>query len=120
MPDNLKLYFSLVSGEMYYIEEDEVKNVKQTEIPLIAKPSDKCNKCYGRFYEGRHANLRAGKWQHDFYVPCTRCSKKLVDWENLSDKDISIENTVTTNELQEHDRNENLVNKLNEVNNDAK
>jgi len=93
MSANLKLYFSLISGELYYIEEDEVKNQEDTQIPLLKKPDSKCKQCYGRFYIGKEVNK-------NYYVPCPRCSRKCIDWETVKEN-ITVATTKQTTELDD-------------------
>ena len=79
----LKLFFSLITGNLYYVEEDEVKNLDQAQLPLKQKPSSSCKKCYGRFYVGRDIN-------RNYYIPCPKCGLKCIDQEALKDKDIVV------------------------------
>jgi len=94
--DELKLFFSLISGDMYYVEEDEVKNLDKSQVPLKKKPSSSCKKCYGRFYIGLETKSKS-------YVPCPKCISKCVDWSALKDENITIETPKTTNEIADHD-----------------
>lgn len=91
MKDNLKLYFSLISGELFYIEEDEIKNMDETQIPLKKKPNSSCNKCYGRFHVGFHT-------QGKYYIPCPKCLRKCADFDLIKD-DITVEAPKTTNQI---------------------
>ena len=90
----LRLFFSLTSGEIYNIAEDEVKNLDKNQIPLKNKPPRKCNRCYGRMYEGKHLQKDTDGWTADYYIPCSKCSKKCVDFEYLLQMD-----TIANNEL---------------------
>lgn len=92
-PSELKLYFSLISGELYYIEADEVKNQEDNQMPLTKKPDPNCNQCYGRFYIGREVNK-------NYYMPCPRCSRKCVDWEQVTEA-ITIASTKQTTEMDD-------------------
>ena len=94
--DNLKLFFSLISGDMYYVEEDEIKNLDKSQIPLTVKPKSNCKKCYGRFYTALETKKK-------YYIPCPRCMKKCVDWNALKDGDVVIETPRSTNEIADHD-----------------
>ena len=95
MSNNLKLYFSMISGDIYYIEEDEVKILDNTQIPLIKKPDSNCKKCYGRFYIGFETIKK-------YYMPCPRCMKKCIDWEALKEDPV-VETPKTTKEVADHD-----------------
>ena len=92
----LKLFFSLISGDMYYLESDEVKNLDKSQVPLTEKPNSNCKQCYGRFYTGFEVNKK-------YYIPCPKCMKTCVDWEALKDGDIVIETPKTTNEIADHE-----------------
>ena len=93
--EELKLYFSLISGDMYYVEPDEIKNLDKSQIPLLKKPSENCNKCYGRFYIGFETIKK-------YYMPCPRCMNKCVDWDSLNDGDIMIESPKTTTKIADN------------------
>jgi len=93
MSTNLKLYFSLISGELYYIEEDEIKNLDNTQIPLIKKPDPKCKKCYGRFYIGKEIIK-------NYYMPCPKCSRKCIDWNKVKDE-ITVATPKQTNVIDD-------------------
>jgi hypothetical protein len=92
----LKMYFSLISGDLYFVEADEVKNLDKAQIPLIKRPKSNCKKCFGRFHIG-FENIR----KH--YLPCPKCMKKCVDWDAIKDDEIVVETPVTTNTLADHD-----------------
>ena len=79
----LKLFFSLITGNLYYVEADEVNNLDQAQLPLKQKPNSSCKKCYGRFYEGRDVIK-------NYYIPCSKCSQKCIDYDALKDKDIVV------------------------------
>jgi len=92
----LLLYFSLLSGDIYHVEADEVKNLDKSQMPLLKRPNPNCNKCYGRFYTGFETIKK-------YYVPCPKCMRKCVDWERLKDGDLVIETPKTTNEIADHE-----------------
>lgn len=77
--DNKKLYFSLFSGELYYINKDEVNTLDVYQIPLKCAPKFTCPKCYGRFYE--YYNLT-----DKHYKMCNKCLKKCLDVDALNTK----------------------------------
>jgi len=99
--NDLKLYFSLISGEIYYIGADEVKNLDSAQIPLIKKPNSSCKKCYGRLYLYRD---RGGK----YYIPCPSCFRKCVDWDTFKNDDVVIDTPVTVKEVEFNEQ----INKL--------
>lgn len=89
--NELKLYFSLISGDIYHVEEDEVKNLDANQIPLHKKPNSNCKKCYGRFYMGYDPNKK-------YYIPCPKCLNKCVDWEALKEDPV-VETPKTTDQI---------------------
>lgn len=46
-----KIFYSLFSGIIYEVEDREVKNLDDGQIPLKSKPTPSCNHCYGRGYD---------------------------------------------------------------------
>ena len=74
-----KLFFSLVSGEIYSVSDDEISNQGNDRIPLLKKPDSSCKKCYGRLYIGKHAQQTPNGVVHDYYIPCPRCLQKCLD-----------------------------------------
>jgi len=94
MADNLKLFFSMVSGELYFLGEDEIKNVDNAQIPMLKKPNSNCKQCYGRFHVGFETKKK-------YYIPCPKCKNKCVDWDAL--KDVVVETPQTINEVAEQD-----------------
>jgi hypothetical protein len=86
----LKTYFSLISGEIYTIREDEIKNLDEFQIPLKEQPKQSCRKCYGRLYWGRDI-------QNGTLALCNRCLRKYVDksTSDTSTSDIQSSDTLT-------------------------
>ena len=76
---NNTLMFSLVTGDIYTIEKDELSNMDEYQIPLLKKPSSSCKKCYGRMYEGYDILSHT-------YKPCRKCLAKCIDYESLASK----------------------------------
>jgi hypothetical protein len=74
---DLLLYYSLVSGDIYYIMPDEIKNLPKHQLPLLKKPSSNCKHCYGRGYAGK--DLKS-----NIYIPC-RCMQKCFDFSKTKD-----------------------------------
>lgn len=92
---DLKLYFSLVSGDIYYIEPDEIKNLDSSQIPLLKKPNSNCKKCYGRFYTMFETKRK-------YYIPCPKCMRTCVDWAALK-ADPVVETPVTTKQIADNE-----------------
>ncbi len=92
----LKLFFSLLSGDMYYVEADEVKNLDSSQIPLLKKPKSNCKRCFGRFYT-------AFEVKKQFYMPCPKCSRKCIDYDAFKADEVVVEAPRTTNEIADHD-----------------
>jgi len=90
----LKLFFSMLSGEMFYVEEDEVKNIDKSCIPLKKKPHN-CRKCFDRFHIGREVFK-------NYYIPCPRCLRLCGDFENMKD-DVVIENAKSVAGIADKD-----------------
>ena len=86
---SLKMFFSLTSGEIYQVQEDEVKNLDEHQVPLLKRPSDKCKQCYGRMYSGKHMQMTQQGWEVDYYVPCPKCSKKCIDFNTIISNEMS-------------------------------
>ena len=78
------LYWSFHTGEIYEVFPDEEENLDNFQVKLVNKPSKNCRKCHGRFYIGKNVNT-------ELYVPCSRCSKKCVDFSNLKSNDNAIQ-----------------------------
>jgi len=91
----LKLYYSLISGDMYYVEEDEIKNLDKSQVPLVKKPNSSCKTCYGRFYMGYDPKKK-------FYVPCPKCMNKCVDWKSMKEDPV-VETPITIGEIADND-----------------
>ena len=70
----LQLMYSLLTGDIYTIESDELKNMDRYQIPLKKRPSSSCNKCYGRMYSGYDPQLR-------IYTICSKCANRCVDFD---------------------------------------
>jgi hypothetical protein len=66
-----KIFFSLFSGQVYEIPEDEVLTLDEGQIPLTHGPKPNCPKCYGRGFRDKD-HLR------NTYSPC-RCIIKNID-----------------------------------------
>lgn len=76
MENNKKWFFSLFSGELYQVNESEIKFLDGFQIPLKDKPSERCSKCRGKFRTEYYITEK--RW---FF--CKRCAKKLVDYSTI-------------------------------------
>lgn len=74
----LQLMYSLITGDIYTIESDELKNMDRYQIPLKKRPPRSCNKCYGRMYSGYDPQLR-------IYTVCSKCANRCVDFDLCDD-----------------------------------
>lgn len=70
---NKKWFFSLISGEIYEIDESEVRMLDPQQLPLKCKPPIRCNKCNGKFYTSYYVTGR-------YFEICKKCAKKTVDF----------------------------------------
>ena len=70
-----KTFFSVISGKVYVVDADEVKNLDAYQIPVLGVPKAACKKCYGRGYIGRDSKLK-------YYLMCP-CLRKKVDFDNI-------------------------------------
>jgi hypothetical protein len=70
------LYWSFHTGQMFDVVDDEVPTLDAFQVRLKQLPNKNCNRCYGRFYEGKNANT-------GLYIPCQKCRKKCIDYETL-------------------------------------
>ena len=77
IPKNLCLYFNMCSGDLYYIEEDERKNIDKYQLPLLKKPKLSCKHCHGRGFEGKYVKM-------NIYMIC-RCLQRCIDFSKASD-----------------------------------
>jgi hypothetical protein len=92
-----KLFFSLLTGDIFSIASDEINSVDKHCIPLLKKPSSSCKKCYGRMYIGREVNA-------NYYVPCPTCLRKCADWSGINqEQDIVIDTPKQLNEIANRD-----------------
>lgn len=78
MSNNKKLiYYSLLSGDVYEISEDEIENLDDYQVPLLKKPKSNCKGCYGRGYIGYNIDKK--------YYPMCRCTVKNIDRERVEE-----------------------------------
>jgi hypothetical protein len=71
MNNKIVYAYSIFSGTVYEILEDDVKYLDEGQLPLTQKPKDNCKKCYGRLNVGRDS-------QNLSFFPCS-CLKKIVN-----------------------------------------
>ena len=69
---NIKFY-SLLSGEIYEVGRDEIKNLDQFQVPLKGSPKTSCKKCYGRGFVGFDVHRK-------YYRMC-KCLNSQIDRE---------------------------------------
>lgn len=81
---NKQAMFSLVTGDIYFIEPDEYKNMDKYQIPLKKLPSSSCKQCYGRMYIGFNTTLK-------IYQLCHKCANTCVDINLMGHEDLEIE-----------------------------
>lgn len=66
----MKLFYSIFSGTIYEVFDQEVANLDEGQIPLKSKPSASCSTCYGRGYD-HHDKVRG-------IYPICKCMKKHI------------------------------------------
>lgn len=67
----MKNIFNVYSGSVFELQEEELKNLQEGEIPLEKAPKKSCKKCYGRGYTGKD-KLKF------IFQPCSQCIEKNV------------------------------------------
>jgi len=73
----LVLVMSLMSGEIYEIEADEVKNLEPYQLPLKKRPKSNCRTCYGRGWIGKNISVGIYQW-------CPHCFRKCIDYSKIN------------------------------------
>lgn len=71
--------FSLTTGTIYQLSEDELKNLDDLQIPLKKLPNSNCKQCYGRLYQGYDTKTKQ-------YILCYKCLRKVADLEYIQQK----------------------------------
>lgn len=66
----MKLFFSIFSGLVYQVFDDEEKNLDEGQVPLKSKPSASCKHCFGRGFD--HIDREKGIY------PMCRCMRKHI------------------------------------------
>lgn len=72
--------FSLITGEVIDLQEDELKNLDNHQVPLKTAFPRSCRKCYGRGYIGY---ITRPKISEKVLQPCMSCMKKCIDVSKL-------------------------------------
>ena len=67
-----KTIFNVYTGETYQLNESEMKNILEGDIPLKTSPKSSCNKCYGRGYTSFDITKKS-------YAICPKCIDKQLD-----------------------------------------
>lgn len=80
----LQYMFSLITGDIYKIEADELKNMDNYQIPLAKLPKSSCRRCFGRMHIGFNEKIKV-------YALCPKCTSRCVDFKLLKDENIKIE-----------------------------
>lgn len=74
-----KLYaFSVITGQVFDIDEDDIKTLFNYQIPITEKPNSSCKKCFGRGYSGIDTNTK-------FHYMCACTSKNIIKGYNTSE-----------------------------------
>ena len=75
-----KLYaFSIITGQVFEIQEEDLKVLYNYQIPVTDLPKTNCKKCFGRGYQAKDVKTQ-------FYFMCPCLQKHLlkgVDFSNL-------------------------------------
>lgn len=69
--NNTTYVYSVFSGTLYEIINDDIKYLDEGQLPLTKKPNTNCKKCHGRFNVGRDS-------QNLSFFPCS-CLRKIVN-----------------------------------------
>ena len=83
-----KLYaFSIITGQVFPIEQDDIKLLYSYQIPLTGKPKSNCNKCYGRGYTGIAVKTK-------FHIMCQCTAKQILEGFDTSSISIPTMRTI--------------------------
>lgn len=74
-----RVVFSLVTGRIFEINEDEIQSLDNNQLLLNSVPNKNCKKCYGRFHVGK--NLK-----NDMYTICPKCTIKYIDFDDMENR----------------------------------
>lgn len=69
--------FSVYSGILYKVQEEEFLLLDDGQVPLLKEPSS-CKKCYNRRYTGFNV-------EKNTYIPC-KCIHKIADYSRVHAK----------------------------------
>lgn len=68
--------FSVVTGKIFDINEDEKDTLTSFQLVLTRVPDKNCPKCFGRMHIGK--NIQKG-----FYEICPKCLSKCIDFKDM-------------------------------------
>ena len=71
MNKNIIYVYSVFSGTVYEVLDEDVKYLDEGQLPLTRIPNTNCKKCYGKFNVGRDS-------QNLSFFPCS-CLRKAVN-----------------------------------------
>jgi hypothetical protein len=80
---NIKLYFSLISGEIYGVLPEEEKVLDKYQVPLLKPPKPTCKKCHGRGYP--YKNISLGIY------PICNCLRRHIDFSRVKEEEFNME-----------------------------
>lgn len=66
----MKLFYSIFSGIIYEVFDQEVPNLDEGQVPLKQRPKPSCSTCYGRGYNS-HDKAKG-------IYPICRCMRKCL------------------------------------------
>ena len=69
---------NVYSSEIYQIEDKDIKNLLEGEIPLNSLPKQRCKKCFGRGHIGFDK-------VSETYILCPKCSIDNLNTKYMSD-----------------------------------
>jgi hypothetical protein len=70
------IFYSLTSGDVYEITEEEAKTLDDFQVPLLKYPKKNCKCCFGRGYFGYDSMKK--------YYPMCPCTLKVIDRERVA------------------------------------
>jgi hypothetical protein len=79
--------FSVITGQVFTIEKDDIKLLYPYQIPITSKPKDSCKKCYGRGYTSIDSKTK-------FHTMCNCTSKNILEGFDVSNIVIPIPRTI--------------------------
>ena len=67
----MKHIFNVYSGQAFNLQDEELVNLQEGEIPLERSPKSSCKKCYGRCYTGKDK-------ERNIFQPCPQCVERNI------------------------------------------